>query len=165
MPTDRTPREQETRAAETRPPAWMPTNSLPDPAPRPGKKFRWIRTSAGGQSDATNVSRRLREGYVPVKAGDYPELQILTDRDSRYPDSVEVGGLLLCANSDEAIKARNDYYRTQTVQQMKAVDSQLMAEQDPRLRTMFRSVESRTKFGPDARRDPGASSQLPTNVK
>jgi len=161
---DRTPRELETRAAEARPPAWQPSNSLPDPTPRPGKKFRWIRTSAGGQSDATNVSRRLREGYVPVKAGDHPELQILTDRDSRFPESVEVGGLLLCTIADEVVRARNDYYRTQTVQQMKAVDSQLMAEQDPRLRTMFRNVESRTRFGPDARRESGASAQLPTNA-
>lgn len=159
---DRTPRDLETRDAEKRPPAWQPSNSLPDPNPRPGKRFRWIRTSAGGQTDATNVSRRLREGYVPVKASDYPELQILTDRDSRFPESVEVGGLLLCSISEEAVKARNDYYRTQTVQQMRAVDSQLMAEQDPRLRTMFRNVESRTRFGPDARRDAGASAQLPT---
>lgn len=162
---DRTPRESETRAAETRPMAWQPSNSLPDPAPRPGKKFRWIRTAAGGQSDATNVSRRLREGWVPVKAAEHPELQILSDKDSRFPDSIEVGGLLLCSISDEAVKARNDYYRGQTTQQMKAVDSQLMAEQDPRLRTIFRNVESRTRFGPDARRDSGASAQLPTNAK
>jgi hypothetical protein len=162
---DRTPRELETREAESRTPAWQPSNSLPDPQPRPGKKFRWIRTAAGGQSDATNVSRRLREGYVPVKASEYPELQILTDRDSRFPDSVEVGGLLLCVASEDQVKARNDYYRTQTVQQMRAVDSQLMAEQDPRLRTMFREVSSQTRFGPDARRDAAQSAQLPTNVK
>ena len=162
---DRTPRESETRAAETRQAPWIPSNSLPDPAPRPGKRFRYIRTSAGGQSDATNVSRRLREGWVPVKAADYPELQILSDKDTRFPDSIEVGGLLLCSISDEAVKARNDYYRTQTTAQMKAVDSQLMAEQDPRLRTIFRNVESRTRFGPDARRDTGASAQLPTGAK
>jgi hypothetical protein len=161
---ERTPRELETRASEARTPAWQPANTLPDPAPRPGVRYRWIRTSAGGQPDATNVSKRLREGYVPVKASEHPELQILTDRDSRFPDSVEVGGLLLCATSEAQVRAHDDYYRTQTVQQMKAVDSQLMAEQDPRLRTMFRNVESRTRFGPDARRDE-ASVQLPTNAK
>ena len=101
---------------------------------------------------------------MPVKASEYPELQLLSDKDSRFPESVEVGGLLLCSTSDEQIRARNEYYRTQTVQQMKAVDSQLMAEEDPRLRTMFRSVESRTRFGPDARRE-GSGVQLPTNAK
>jgi hypothetical protein len=167
MAENRTPRENETRAAEVRPAAWMPANSLPDPAQRPGKKFRWVRTSAGGQSDAINVARRLREGYVPVKASEYPELQILSDRDSRFPESVEVGGLLLCSVPEEIARARNDYYRTQTKAQMQAVDSQLMAEQDPRLRTLFRNVKSQTRFGPDARRETstGASAQLPTNQK
>jgi len=162
---DRTPRDLETRAAEMRAPAWAPANSLPDPAPRPGVKFRWIRTSAGGQSDAINVARRLREGYVPVKAADHPELQILSDKDSRFPDSIEVGGLLLCAAPEEQIKSRNEYYRTQTKAQMQAVDSQLMAEQDPRLRTLYRNVKSQTRFGPDARRETGAGAQLPTNQK
>jgi hypothetical protein len=160
---DRTPRDLETRAAEARPPAWQPANLLPDPHPRPGKKFRWIRTSAGGQGDSLNVARRFREGYVPVKATDYPELQILSDKDSRFPESVEVGGLLLCSTSDEQIRSRNDYYRTQTKAQMQAVDSQLMAEQDPRLRTLYRDVKSQTRFGPDARRESGAGAQLPTN--
>jgi hypothetical protein len=155
----------ETRQAEARIPAWAPSNTLPDPIQRPGKKFRWIRTSAAGQLDTLNVSKRLREGWVPVKAADHPELQLLSDQGSRFADSVEVGGLLLCAASDELVKARNQYYRQQTVAQMQAVDSQLMAEQDPRLRTMFRDVKSRTRFGPDARRDSGASAQLPTTTK
>lgn len=165
MAENRTPRELETRTAEARPPSWQPANSLPDPHPRPGKKFRWIRTSSGGQSDALNVARRLREGYVPVKAADYPELQILSDRDSRFPESVEVGGLLLCAASEEQVKSRNDYYRAQTKAQATAVDSQLMVEQDPRMRTLFRNVKSQTRFGPDARRETGAGAQLPTNQK
>lgn len=143
----------------------MPSNSLPDPHQRPGKKFRWIRTSAAGQSDATNVSRRLREGWVPVKAVDYPELHIMTDRDSRFPDSIEVGGLLLCTTPEENVRARNEYYRTQTINQMQAVDSQLMAEEDPRLRTMYRKVNSKTRFGPDARRDPTQGAQLPSLAK
>jgi hypothetical protein len=162
---DKTPRELETRAAESRPAAWAPADTLPEPNPRPGIKFRWIRTSAGGQTDSLNVSRRLRQGYAPVKASEHPELQILSDRDSRFPDSVEVGGLLLCSIAEERIQARNKYYRDQTVAQMQAVDSQMMAEQDPRLQTMFRNVKSRTRFGPDARRDPGSGAQLPTGAK
>ena len=162
---DRTPRDLETRAAEMRAPAWKPANSLPDPQPRPGKKFRWVRTSSGGQSDSLNVARRFREGYVAVKAADYPELQLLSDTDSRHPDGVEVGGLLLCATSDEQIKARNDYYRAQTKAQATAVDSQLMSEQDPRMKTVYRKMSSQTRFGPDARRDSGAGVPPPANPK
>lgn len=162
---DRTPRDSETRAAEMRVPAWRPANSLPDPQTRPGKKFRWIRTSSGGQSDSLNVARRFREGYVPAKAADYPELQLLSDTDSRHPDGVEVGGLLLCVSSDELVKARNDYYRAQTKAQAIAVDSQLMSEQDPRMQTLYRKMSSQTRFGPDARRDTGAGVQPPANTK
>ena len=165
MPDNRTSREETTRAAEARPMAWQPSNSLPDPHQRPGKKFRWVRTSAAGQSDATNVSRRLREGWVPVNAVDYPELQIMNDRDSRFPDSIEVGGLLLCVTAEERVQARNHYYRAQTTQQMQAVDSQLMAEQDPRLQTMYRKASSRTRFGPDARRDLAANAPPPPSAK
>jgi len=166
MPDNRTPREEANRAAEVRPKTWAPSNTLPDPHQRPGKKFRWIRTSAGGQSDALNVSRRQREGWEPVKASDYPELQVLCDRDSRYPDSIEVGGLLLCVTPEENVRARNEYYRNQTGNQMRAVNSQLMAEQDPRLQTMYRKVESETRFGPDARRESAArNAQLPSLAK
>jgi len=103
---------------------------------------------------------------VPVKASEHPELQLLTDRDSRFPDSIEVGGLLLCKAPEEITRARSRYYRDQTVAQMNAVDSQLMAEQDPRMRSMFReSGKPRTRFGPEARRDPGGETQLPTGVR
>jgi hypothetical protein len=100
-----------------------------------------------------------------VKFAEYPELQIMTDRDSRFPDSIEVGGLLLCVTPDENVRARNEYYRNQNQDQMQAVNSQLMAEEDPRLRTMYRKASSTTRFGPDARRDPGASAQLPSLAK
>jgi hypothetical protein len=92
---------------------------------------------------------------VPVKAADHPELHIMCDRDSRFPEGVEVGGLLLCNTSEENVRARQQYYRDQTAAQARAVDSQLMAEQDPRLQTMYRDVKSRIRFGPDARRDAG----------
>ena len=109
-------------------------------------------------------------GYVAdlyaTTLSEHPELQLLSDRDSRFPDSIEVGGLLLCQTSEEVTRARKTYYRDQTVAQMNAVDSQLLAEQDPRLRTMFReSKNPRTRFGPEARHDPSAGNAPPTGVK
>jgi hypothetical protein len=73
---------------------------------------------------------------------------------SRYPDNVEVGGLLLCANTTDQIKRRTEYYRRETARQMKSVNDQLHSEEDPRFRTMFHEEQrSYTAFGPDARRD------------
>jgi hypothetical protein len=101
----------------------------------------------------------MREGYEPVRAAAYPELKLLNDRDAKFPEGIEVGGLLLCAISDAHVAARTEYYQNQARGQMRAVDQQLMAEQDPRLKTMFRNRTSITRFGPDARRDTAGGQQ------
>lgn len=148
---DRTPREQATRVADTRA-VWKPPSTLPSPHQRPGLTFRWIRVSALGQPDLANVSSALQEGWEPVRAADYPELEVRPDRDSRYPEGIEIGGLLLCACSAALMKQRSDHYAEVTRRQMQAVNDQLDREQDPRLR-MIRSHETTARFGPDARRE------------
>jgi hypothetical protein len=150
---DRKNRELETREAGERPQPWDVNSSLlPDPKPRPGIRYRWVRTQIMGQPDPLNVSRRFREGWDPVRAEDYPELRLLRDRDSRFPEGVEVGGLLLCATSEEYVKARNERNRKQGEQQERAIASQLLANEDARM-PMFRQQKSTTRFGPDARRE------------
>lgn len=150
---DRMPRDQETRTSESRAAFWKPPTTLPDPHPRPGLTFRWVRISALGQSDPGNVSSSFQEGWEPVRAADYPELEFRPDRDSRYPENVEIGGLLLCAAPVALMKQRAEHYAQMTQRQMKAVNDQLDREQDPRLRTMVRSHQSTVGFGPDARRE------------
>jgi hypothetical protein len=130
---NRTPRENETRSSAERPNFWQPPNLLPDPNPKEGVVYRWIRTATLGQSDSPNVSTRFREGWEPVPAADVPELQLVPDKNSRFPGNVEVGGLLLCRNSVENVEARNEYYRNLARQQIEAADNQLMRENDPRM--------------------------------
>ena len=106
---------------------------LPTPEPRDGLSFRWIRTSTLGNADMTNVSGRFRDGYVPVKAEDYPELHIMSDIDSRFKDNIEVGGLLLCAIPTEQQEDRI-YGQLEAAQnQAEAVDRNYMRESDPRM--------------------------------
>ena len=152
---NRKPRDLETREAGERPQAWSPSSLLPDPKPRPGIRYRWVRTSIMGAADPLNVSRRLREGWDPVRAEDYPELRLMRDRDSRFPEGVEVGGLLLCAISETHVKNRNEHVRKQADDQEKAIASQLLANEDARM-PMFHRRKSTTRFGPDARRDANA---------
>jgi hypothetical protein len=75
---NRTPRSLDTRETGERKKPWKRSSMLPTPESRPGLKFRWIRTATLGNADMTNVSARFREGYSPVKAEDYPELQIMS---------------------------------------------------------------------------------------
>ena len=57
---DRESRETTTRDSEKRKATWQRPSALPDPAPQEGVEYRWIRTSALGQSDMTNVSSKFR---------------------------------------------------------------------------------------------------------
>jgi hypothetical protein len=66
--------------------------------------------------------------------------------DANFPDSVEVGGLLLCKTPVEFVEQRTAYYRQQTDAQMQSVDNTFMRENDPRM-PMFKERRSEVTFG------------------
>ena len=145
--TSRAPRELETREKTERPKHWMPPQLLPDPTPEPGYAYRWIRTATLGKDDATNISGKLREGWEPVRASDHPEIRLFgSGKSTQFPDSVEVGGLLLCKTPVEFTEQRDAYYRKQSEAQMAAVDNTYMRENDPRM-PMFKERSSKVTFG------------------
>ena len=140
-------RELDTREKTERPAKWMPPQLLPDPNPEPGYAFRWIRIASLGKDDATNISGKLREGWEPVKASDHPEIRLFgSDSNAKFPDCVEVGGLLLCKTPVELTEQRNAYYRNQAEAQMQSVDNTYMRENDPRM-PMFKERKSTVTFG------------------
>lgn len=142
-----TPRELQTREATKRKTSWKPPALLPTPDPQNGTKYRWIRVGSRGNSDTQNVSKRFREGWVPVNAKDHPELQVMSDRNSEFKDGVEIGGLLLCKTSEETVRARNAHFVERTKNQMDSVDNNLFREQDPRMPTLRKESRTRTTFG------------------
>ena len=141
---DRTLRTEESREATKRKVTWTRPNSIPDPEPKPGVEYRWIRTSTLGQADMTNVSSKFREGWEPVKAEDHPELKVLTDVDSKFQGNVEVGGLLLCKNSTENMDARRDHYKEKNDQQIASVDNNYLRESDSRMPVLRPEKVTRT---------------------
>jgi hypothetical protein len=120
---------------------------LPVPEAKPGIEYRWIRTSTLGQSDNTNVSSKFREGWTPVRAEDHPNLQVVSDIDSRFTDNIEVGGLLLCQNSTENVQARRDEQNRQAKSQMQAVDNSYLRNSDPRMPVLNPERSTRSSFG------------------
>jgi hypothetical protein len=139
-------RELDTREKMERPKHWMPPQLLPDPNPEEGYAFRWIRISSLGKEDATNISGKLREGWEPVRASDHPEIRLFGSTNGKFPDSVEVGGLLLCKTPVEFTQQRDEYYRKQAEAQMASVDNTYMRENDPRM-PMFKERKSTVTFG------------------
>lgn len=142
-------REAEARSRDSRPVqarAWAPASSLPTPREQDGYRFRWIRRATLGQSDPTNMSKRMREGWEPVKASEHPDLKLYIDQSARSSDLVEVGGLILCKTPLEFSEQRRKYYEQAAQQQMEAVDNQYMKEQDIRM-PLFNQRESKVTFG------------------
>ena len=144
--TNRMTRELDTREKLERPKHWMPPQLLPDPNPEEGYAFRWIRIASLGKDDATNISGKLREGWEPVRASDHPEIRLFGSSNPKFPDCVEVGGLLLCKTPVEFTEQRNEYFRKQAEAQMSSVDNTYMRENDPRM-PMFKERKSTVTFG------------------
>ncbi len=139
-------REVETRERAERPKKWKPPQLLPDPNPEPGFAFRWIRISTLNAPDASNISTKFREGWEPVKASEHPEVVVMGGSQTRFPDSIEIGGLLLCKIPVEFTEDRDAYYLDQANAQMNSVDNNFMRESDPRM-PMFKERTSKVTFG------------------
>ena len=142
-------KEAKSRENETRDKSWEPASILPDPTPQDGWIFRWVRTSMIGNADNTNVSKKFREGWEPVRAEDHPELQIMSDHKSEWgaKGNIEVGGLLLCKSPEEMAEKRREYYKRHAESQMQAVDNNYMRENDPRMPVLAPDRKTRVVFG------------------
>ena len=142
---DRSNRDMKSREKSVRA-VYVPPTNLPDPTPEPGYVYRWVATHVLGQSEVTNVSRRMREGWEPVKAEDHPELMLLGNEKT---GNVEIGGLMLCKMLAEKAKARDAYYDQQAQNQMESVDNSFMRQNDPRMPLFAdrKSTSTRGGFG------------------
>lgn len=146
MAENRVQREVQTRATTERPKQWMPAELLPEPDKQAGYAYRWIRVSTLNSADPRNVSSKLREGWEPVPVEEQPKFRLLLDPNSRFKDSIEIGGLLLCKTPEEFVDQRNAYFAKQTEDQTQAIDNSLMKQSDVRM-PLFNERKSTTSFG------------------
>ena len=142
MAENRTPRDNVSREKQARA-VYVPPTALPDPTPEPGYVYRWVATHVLGQAEPTNVSRKFRDGWEPVKAVDHPELMIVG---SEKTGNVEIGGLMLCKMPIERAKARDEYYDQQAQNQMESVDNHFMRNNNP-LMPLFAEKKSSVSRG------------------
>ena len=148
----KTPRSETTREATSRVKFWKPPNSLEAPEAPAGFVHRWIRTEVLGQDDAKNVHSRLREGYEPVRAEEYPNFKAPTIIDGSLKGVIGVGGLILCRISKELVAQRNAYYKKRTEGQQESVDNELMKDEHPSM-PISKERQSRVTFGGSKKSD------------
>jgi len=142
----RVARELETRATTQRQTMWRAPETLPSPDPRPGWKHRWVRISISGSPDPSNISSKLREGYEPCKAEDYPELMLHAATEGRFKGNIAVGGLLLCRVPEEFMEQRAAYFDKQNRAQVESVDNSFMKDNHPSMQK-FSDKQTRVTFG------------------
>lgn len=138
---NRTPREIDTRAEEERF-EYTPPDQLPIPRAEPGWVYRWVATHVLNEAAGRNVSQKFRDGWVPAKAADHPEMSDLATKDG----NIEVGGLMLCKNAEEKVAARRRFYANKNAQQMESVNEQFMAQNNP-LMPKFQKTKSTVSKG------------------
>ena len=143
---DRTPRKSATRETDTRRKPWAPPSHLAAPPAPDGYVHRWIRVAMRGEEDKMNVHAKLREGWEPVRADEYPHYEAPVIDDGKYQGVIGQGGLMLCRIPVETVDERTAYYGGRTREQMTAVDQDLMKEQHPSM-PINSSRQSRVTFG------------------
>jgi len=135
-----------TRVAMQRPTSWQAPETLPSPYPREGITHRWVRTSMLGVPDVQNISGKLREGYEPCKAEDYPEMMMHASTEGRFIGNIEVGGLVLCSIPSEFLKQRDAHFSKINKATMESVDNNFMKDSDPRM-SKFSEKSTKVTFG------------------
>ena len=147
--SDRNSRSAETRHSQTRRTPWTPPSMLDAPEAPPGYQFRWIRESTRGQDDKSNMSKRIREGYEPVRAEDYPNFEAPTVENGSNKGVIGVGGLILAKVPVETATERNAYFADQAKSAMDGVDNNYMRESDPRMPIKDSDIQrsSKVEFG------------------
>ena len=147
--TDRNSSSAETRDSQTRSKPWTPPSMLDAPEAPPGYQFRWIRESTRCNDDKSNMSKRIREGYEPVRAEDYPDFEAPSIDHGRNKGVIGVGGLILAKVPEETAKSRNDYFTQQAKTAIDGVDQNFMRESDPRMPLNKSDIKrsSKVEFG------------------
>ena len=125
---------------------WSPPSSLDAPPAPTGFRHRWVRAESLGFNDTKNVSGRIRQGYELVRADEYPEADYPIVEDGKYAGVIGVGGLVLTRVPEEIAKQRQDYYAQQGMEQVQALDNDLMKEQHQSMPINI-DRQSRVTFG------------------
>jgi hypothetical protein len=143
---NKTSRASQTREKTAQKKVWTPPSSLDAPPAPTGFRHRWVRAETLGFNDTKNVSGRIRQGYELVRADEYPEADYPIVEDGKYAGVIGVGGLVLTRVPEEIAKQRQDYYAKQGMEQVEALDNDLMKEQHQSMPINI-DRQSRVTFG------------------
>ena len=142
-----TSRKNETREVNARKRGWVPPSNLEAPEPREGYHHRSVRFEFRGMTDDKNVTSRIRSGYEPVRADEYPDrLDLPVLSDGKFEGIIAVGRLMLMRCPIEVKEDRDEYFANLTNDQQQSVDNDLRKEEHPSM-PISKERQSRVTFG------------------
>lgn len=101
---------------------WKRGQSLDMPPAKAGMEQRWIRFAVGGKEDPANISRKLKEGWKPVKADNIPEEFVAMKMEQgKWAGCMVVEGMLLCERPASIGKKRDKFFRDETERRTTAI--------------------------------------------
>ena len=142
----RTSRASQTREKTSQKKVWTQPSPLDSPPAPTGFRHRWVRAETLGFSDTKNVMGRIRQGYELVRADEYPDSDFPVVEDGKYAGVIGVGGLVLTRVPEEIAKQRQEFYTKQGLEQVEALDNDLMKEQHQSMPINI-DRQSRVTFG------------------
>lgn len=129
---------------------YLPPGQLPSVRNNPDWTVRWVRYLIKNAADPKNISKQLRDGYIPVPYEHRAE--VLVDPDSvsvSASGNIEIGDVVLCKRAIERSMARKQYYADKTMESIRGAKNSAQKAVDNR-RYGSISDDSETSF--EARR-------------
>jgi hypothetical protein len=146
--SSRAKRSASIRTQEVRRKPWQPPSILETPPPPPGMKYRWLRYEMMGEADKTNIGKKFREGWEPVRPDEVDEsFNLPTIDDGKHAGVIGVGGLLLAKMPIETVNERNAYYQNLANSQQRAIDAELRNQSHPVMPIGSPERQTQTTFG------------------
>lgn len=127
---------------------WVRGSALDTPAPKDGFVHRWIRFMVGNEMDATNFSRKRREGWVPVEKDSVPEEWQMMHQTTGRITGIIVEGLILCERPASVSKRRRDAMNEETRRRTEASDHDLESVNKSNRSPAFGDIEKATRSTP-----------------
>lgn len=143
------PRESLSRETKERKKVWKPRNRQQHLIAPEGYKYRYVRRQVKGLGEDTeNILGRMEEGYIPVTPdeikGQVENVRVLEE--GKIAGTVVAGDSILMKIPQELADQRTEYYRQKVKQMEKAIDNDLMKENNPKM-PISKSRNTRVEVG------------------
>lgn len=113
------------REAEQRKKVWVQEDRLATPPPPPGKHYRWVRHELKNVDDTSNVYKRTRQHYEPVRPEELDSRLSEVVESGKHTGVVREGDLILMKTDEEIVAQREAHFQGLANTQIAAINREM----------------------------------------